>query len=213
MIPSEFYTYLAIYFSTILIGNAAAFSTFLLAFLGRFGHWGMLYVILTVLAADISADNLWYFSGRWLHNTKFGNFIKNHLPHHDLIYKHIHEDNLKWLYLSKFVSSTSAPFLFLVGWTQSVSFKKFFRISLKTIVVWLGLMITSTTAIGLGLLPLQSIKLFKNLEVTIIIVVILFIAFEFLLKYLSKKSIIKNLLKGLGAWSSNGHDTENTLTK
>ncbi|MEK7181430.1 MAG: hypothetical protein AAB738_03845 [Patescibacteria group bacterium] len=212
MIPSEFYTYLAIYFSTIIIGNAAAFSTFILAFLGRFGHWGFLYVIITVLLADISADCLWYFSGRWLHNTKFGNFIKNHLPHHDLIYKHVHEGNLKWLYLAKFVSSTSAPFLFLIGWSQSLNFKKFFHLSIRTIIVWLGLMIISTTALSLGLLPFQSIKFFKNLEVTITAIAILFIGFEFLLKFLSKKPAIRNFLKKLGGLN-NGNSNHSDLIK
>lgn len=213
MIPGEFYTYLAIYFSTILIGNAAAFSTFILAFLGRFGHWGLLYVIIIVFLADISTDNLWYFSGRWLHNTKIGNFIKNHLPHHDLIHKHIHEGNLKWLYLAKFVSSTSAPFVFLIGWSQSVNFKKFFHLSIRTVIVWLGLMIISTTAIGLGLIPFQSIKFFKNLEVTIVVVVILFIGFEFLLKFLSKNPTIRNFLKKALGGLANGNGDHSDLIK
>lgn len=210
MIPSAFFTYLAIYFSTILIGNAAAFSTFILAFLGRLGHWGFLYVIITVFLADVSADLLWYSLGRWLHNTKIGNFIKNHLPHHDLIYKRVHEGNLKWLYLAKFVSSTSAPFLFLIGWSQSVNFKKFFHLSIRTIIVWLGIMIISTTAISLGLLPFQSQKFFRNLEVTITVIVVLFIGFEFLLKYLSKITAIRNFLKKLGGFTNgNGHNGSN----
>jgi len=205
ILPTALWAYIVLYFSIIIFGNAVAFSAFILAFLGGLGRWGMLLVTLTVILADLSGDTLWFTLGKKLRDTKPGNFIKRHLPHHDLIQKHLHEDSLKWLYVSKFVSSVTAPFLFLMGWSQNVSWKKFLEANLKTTIFWVLILLTASTVIGSGLLPFVSAESFKKIEVTITVVVVVIIIFELLMKYLSKKPAIKNFFKKiLSLTNSNG---------
>jgi membrane protein DedA with SNARE-associated domain len=194
-IPTEIWTYIVLYFSTIILGNAVAFSAFVVAFLGGLGPWGMLGVTVTVTLADLSGDSLWFILGKKLCGTKIGNFIKSHLPHHDLIAKHIHEDSLKWLYLSKFLSSVTAPFLFLLGWSQNVSMRKFFEANVKTTIFWIAILLVGSSIIGSGLLPFVSADFFKKIEFTVTVVVVSIFIFQFLVKYLSKKPLIKNFLK------------------
>ena len=206
-LPTALWAYIVLYFSVIIFGNAVAFSAFILAFLGGLGKWGMLLVTLTVILADLSGDTLWFTLGKKLRDTRTGNFIKRHLPHHDLIQKHLHEDSLKWLYVSKFVSSVTAPFLFLMGWSQNVSWKKFLEANLKTTIFWVLILLTASTIIGSGLLPFVSAESLRKIEVTITIVVVVIIIFELLMKYLSRKPAIKNFFKKLlGIVNGNGHN-------
>lgn len=196
-LPTALWAYIVLYFSIIIFGNAMAFSAFILAFLGGLGQWGMALVILTVILADLSGDTLWFTLGKKLRDTRAGNFIKRHLPHHDLIQKHLHEDSLKWLYFSKFVSSVTAPFLFLLGWSQNISWKKFFAANIKTTIFWVLILLAASTVIGSGLLPFVSPESFKKVEVSITIVVVFIIIFQFLIKYIAKKPKIKNYFKKL----------------
>jgi len=215
-LPTALWAYIILYFSIIIFGNAVAFSAFILAFLGGLGRWGMLLVTLTVVLADLSGDSLWFTLGKKLRDTKVGNFIKRHLPHHNLIQKHLHEDSLKWLYVSKFVSSVTAPFLFLLGWSQNISWKKFFEANVKTTIFWALILLATSTIIGSGLLPFISPESFEKIEVTITIVVVFIIIFQFLVKYIAKKPKIKNYFKKiLGYVNGNGHNDSNTgaLTK
>ena len=214
LIPGELWTYIVLYFSIIILGNSVTLSAFLLAFLGGLGPWGMLSVTITTILADLTGDTFWFTLGRKLHGTKFGNLIKNHLPHHELIHKHVDKDSLKWLYVSKFLSSFTAPFLFLVGWSQKVEYDHFFKAVYKTTAFWIFVLITTSTVIGSGLLPFVTIKSFRKLEIVITTIVVLTIALEILMKYLSKKPAIKNFFKkAFGLANGNGHDIENTLTK
>ncbi|MBI3589331.1 MAG: hypothetical protein HY093_02890 [Candidatus Liptonbacteria bacterium] len=209
-IPTQIWTYLVLYFSTILLGNAVAFSAFILAFLGGLGPWGMLSVAITVALADLSGDSLWFLLGRTLRDTKTGNFIKRHLPHHDLISKHIHEDSLKWLYLSKFLTSVTAPFLFLLGWSGNVSLKKFFKANIRTTFFWIAILLFVSTVIGSGLLPFVSPKFFRKIEVTISMVVVFIVIFQILMKYLTKKPAVRNFFKKLAGFT-NGNGNGNGL--
>lgn len=205
LIPAELWTYIVLYFSIIIFGNAVAFSAFVLAFLGGLGPSGMMFVIITVILADLSGDGLWFTLGKKLRDTKIGHFIKRHLPHHNLISRHIHENSLKWLYVSKFISSVTAPFLFLLGWSQNVSWKKFWEANFKTTLFWVAILLTASTVIGSGLLPFVSPESFKKAEVTITFVVIVVVIFQFLIKYLTKKPKVKNFFKKFfGLTNGNG---------
>ncbi len=202
-IPGAFWTYVVLFFSIIILGNTLAFSALLLAFLGGLGRWGMFSVTLTIILADLSGDSLWFLLGKTLHNTKLGNFIKRHLPHNELIERHLHEDSLKWLYLSKFISSVTAPFLFLLGWSQNVSTKKFFKTNLTTTIVWIVILLVGSTVVGSGLLPFVTAESLKKAEVTITIIVITVFALQILLRYLSKKTAFKNFIKKIVGTSNN----------
>lgn len=213
ILPTALWAYIVLYFSIIIFGNAVAFSAFILAFLGGLGPWGMLLVTLTVVLADLSGDSLWFALGKKLRDTKSGNFIKRHLPHHNLIEKHLHEDSLKWLYVSKFVSSVTAPFLFLLGWSQNVSWKKFFKANIKTTIFWVLILITASTIIGSGLLPFVSAESFKKIEVTATIVVVIIVFFQFLMKYLAKKTAIRNFFKKIFVLANSNGANHSDLTK
>ncbi len=207
LIPGALWTYIVLYFSIIIFGNVVALSAFLLAFIGGLGPWGMLNVTITVLLADVSGDSLWFTLGKKLYGTKTGNFIKNHLPHQNLIKQHVDKDSLKWLYISKFVSSVTSPFLFLVGWSQNVSFKAFYEAVSKTTLFWICVLLVSSSVIGSGLLPFVTIDSFRQIEFTITTIVILVVVFQILMKYLTKKPATKNFFKKIfGLSNGNGNN-------
>ncbi|MFA6354538.1 MAG: VTT domain-containing protein [Candidatus Paceibacterota bacterium] len=185
--------YTIVFLSAIIIGNAAAFSSFWLALFGYLGRWGMLLTILTVLAADIINDVGWYLLGRSLHDTRFGEWLKKRFTNHHRIEDYIHEGSIKWLFLAKFISSTNAPIVFLAGWAK-VNFKEFFKTSLAAIFVWIVGMLGAVYFISSGFIPLKSLQFFKKTESVVLIIivsVIIFLILNYLAHYLIKKGILK----------------------
>ncbi|HUZ93019.1 MAG TPA: VTT domain-containing protein [Candidatus Paceibacterota bacterium] len=176
---NKFLAYFIIYLVTIFFGNISAFASFWLVLRGTFGPWGVPFLILTLIASDITADLLWYSLGRTVRDTRFGNFIKKHLPHHKKIEAHIRKDSTKWVFLSKFIYLSSFPIIFLVGWMR-VGFRKFSRASAASILIWIPVL--SLLAYGLvsWLTPLAAVTLFKHFELEFFIGLILFIAIDYL---------------------------------
>ncbi|MDO8537031.1 MAG: VTT domain-containing protein [bacterium] len=187
---NQFLAYFIIYIATIFLGNISAFASFWLVFRGYFGPWGIPFLILTIFLADATGDVLWYSLGRTLRDTRFGNFVKNHLPGHEKIEKRLTKSARKWIFLSKFIYSSSFPILFSVGWVR-MDFKTYIKTALVAILSWLPIL--SLLAYGLisGLTPLQAVAIFKRFEVVFIVGLAAFIAADYLLaklfKFLFKK--------------------------
>lgn len=190
IIGSPLWTYFTIFFSVIIIGNVASFLTFWLAFFGYFGPWGIILTATTILIADIFSDLFFYSLGRYLRNTRFGNFLKNRFSRIKRVRDYVNEDTVKWIFLAKFVSSTNAPFVFLSGWAK-VDFKKFFRISIFAILNWLCIILAITYILKTSFSPIASIAIFKSLEILLSIGIILFLIANFIIGRLFKKGIGK----------------------
>ncbi len=192
---NRFLAYFIIYIATIFLGNISAFASFWIVFQGFFGPWGVPFLILTIFAADLSGDLLWYSLGNTLRDTRLGNFLKNHLPHHEKLERRIHKNGSRWVRFSKFIYASSFPIIFLVGWMR-VDFKKFFKASLISIITWLPILTGLAYGLISGLSPLNAISTFKKFEVAFFIGLVLFFVLDYFIVLLIKKIFSKELGNG-----------------
>ena len=79
---NPFLAYFIIYLATIFLGNISAFVSFWIIAQTNFGFWGFPLLILVIFISDFSGDLLWYSLGRKSRDTRFGEWVKNHLPGH-----------------------------------------------------------------------------------------------------------------------------------
>lgn len=195
---SSFGTYFLVYISTIIIGSPASFSSLWLAFFGHFGPLGTFYTILAVLAANLTSDFGFYALGRTLQNTRLGRYLENKFSHSKRIQKYFHSGGLNWLFLAKFLQSTSSPLIFLAGWTNVPS-KRFSKIALSAEALWFIVILGAIYILGSGIIPLRAVGLFKTLETTLAASLIFFIFINILVRYILKKNLITKWLKKITA--------------
>ena len=181
-----FLAYFIIYISTIFLGNISAFAAFWIVLHGVLGFWGVPLLILTIFAANISGDLLWYSLGGALRDTRFGNFVKNHLPHHTKIERAIKRNGASWIFMAKFLYASSFPIVFSVGWAR-IEFRKFFRTSLLSAVILLPILTGLAYGLFAGLSPLRAVSIFKNFEVVFIMGIALFFVADYFLARLFRK--------------------------
>jgi membrane protein DedA with SNARE-associated domain len=177
---NRFLAYFIVYIATIFLGNVAAFAGLWMAFRGIFGFWGVPILVAVILLAETNGDLLWYALGKTLRDTRFGNFIKNHLPRHGKIERSVRKNGKRWVFMSKFIYTASFPIVFMVGWV-GVEFKTFIRTSLIGISIWAP--IISLLAYGLvsGLSPLHAVSDFKQLEYIFLVGIVVFIVIDIIL--------------------------------
>lgn len=185
--------YVLIYFGTILLGNLAAFSALWVAFQGEFGRFGVPLVMGTIFLGEVTADFLWYTMGRLLSHTRFGNFIRRHIPRMEKIDAHIQRNAAKWIFLAKFLYSSNFPILFAVGWAK-IDFKRYFRTSVKAIAVWVPFIIGLVYLLfsTLSLVRAQSVA--KRIEVVFLIGLIMFILANYAMKAVIQRLVRKKEL-------------------
>lgn len=181
-----FLAYFIIYIATIFLGNISAFAAFWIVLHGVLGFWGVPLLILTIFVADISGDLLWYSLGRALRDTRFGNFVKNHLPHHAKIESAVQKKGASWIFMAKFLYASSFPVIFSVGWAR-IEFRKFIRTSLLSVAIWLPILVGLAYGLFSGLSPLRAVSIFKNFEVVFIMGIILFFVADYFLARLFRK--------------------------
>lgn len=175
---NPFLAYLIVYGATIILGNLAAFTALWIGLHNNFGASVLPLIILSLFLADISGDLLWYFSGRALRDTKFGNFIKERLPGHRHIERHIHRNSARWIVLSKFIYSTTFPIIFSVGWAK-IEFKKFLPYSLLAIATSIPLLVLIAYGISSWLSPLEASFAFRQIERILAIGIVTFFIVRF----------------------------------
>ena len=178
--------YFIIYLATIFLGNVSAFAGFWFAAQGYFGPWGIPFLIATVFLANFSGDLLWYTLGRKLHKTRFGNWIKNHIPGYEKIAGRVERNGKRLIFLAKFLYSSSFPVIFAVGWTQ-MEFRRFVRTSILSILLWLPILLGLAYAVISGLSPLDAVDDLKRFEVTFLIGLVLFLVLDYLIAKLFRK--------------------------
>jgi len=175
-----FLAYFVIYIATIFLGNISAFAGFWFIFQGYLGPWGVPLLIITIFLADMSGDLLWYSLGRSLHDTRLGRWIKNHLPGYKKAEARIEKNGKHLIFLSKFVYASAFPVIFSIGWTQ-MEFKKFFKNSILSILIWLPILLGLAYGVVSGLWPLHDILVVKNFEWFFLIGLVVFIVLDYLL--------------------------------
>jgi membrane protein DedA with SNARE-associated domain len=197
---NQLLAYFIIYIVTIFLGNISAFAGFWMVSHGYFGAWGVPFLMLTILLADFSGDMLWYSLGRALRDTRFGNWVKNHLPRHTEIENHLKSNGSRWVFFSKFLYASAFPIIFSVGWCK-INFKKFLRMSILSILIWVPILTGLAYGLIAGLAPLRAVAVFKNFEVVFVTGLVLFVVADYYLVRLLKKIFGKKFawLNGNGA--------------
>jgi membrane protein DedA with SNARE-associated domain len=187
---NPFLAYFIIYLATIFLGNISAFVSFWIIAQTNFGLWGFPTLILVIFTSDFSGDLLWYSLGRKLRNTRFGEWVKNHLPGHKKAETVLRYHGRYWIYFSKFVFGSAPPVIFSIGWT-GMKFKTFLKNSIFSILLWLPILIGLTYGLVSGLSPLGAINGFKTIEWNFLIGIALFV----FLDYIVARGIAKLLRK------------------
>jgi membrane protein DedA with SNARE-associated domain len=175
---NPFLAYAIIYVSTIFLGNISAFVSFWIIAQTNFGFWGFPLLIVTIFCSDFTGDLLWYSLGRKLRGTRFGLWIKNHLPGHARIESMLDRNGKQWLFLSKFIFGSAPPVIFLIGWT-GMEFKIFLKNSIYSILLWLPILIGLAYGLISGLSPLNAVADFKEFEWTFVVGLLLFIILDY----------------------------------
>lgn len=173
--------YFIIYVSIIFLGNISAFVSFWIVFQGYLGAWGVPFLIVTIFLADFTGDLLWYALGRATHNTRLGAWIRRRHPAwHEKVETALQHNGGRWIVFSKFIYAAAFPVIFSAGWSR-MGLKRFVRTSLLSIALWLPILIGLAYAVTAGLSPLGAIAIFKNLQLTLVIGLALFLVLDYLI--------------------------------
>src|SRR3989344_1443488 len=156
-------SFLGIYIGTIFLGNIAAFASLLFGFRGGMGGWGVLSVFVTILAAEASADILWYWTGRGLSTTRLGAFLKRHMPRARRLEEAFEKNIPRLVFLSKFLYSSNFPVIFFIGWSK-FRFRTFVRLSILAVFCWMPLLFTLSYLLSSGLTYLHTASVLKEVE-------------------------------------------------
>lgn len=189
--------YFIIYVGTIFFGNIAAFVSFWLVLGGAFGLWGAPLLLMTIFAAILSGDLLWYGLGRGLHGTRFGNFIRNRFaPQHEKIEAALMKNGRSWIFVSKFFYASAMPVIFTVGWV-GISLKKFFRTSVFSTTIWLPIVTGLSWGLFASLTPLEAVTIIKEFGVGFVAGIVLFLLIYYHIGKFLKKLFVKIFKNGL----------------
>lgn len=193
-----FLAYFIIYLATIFLGNISAFTSFWIVSQGYLGAWGIPLLALTLFLSDLTGDILWYSLGHTTRGTRFGEWLKRRLPWHAKIEQTLTRNGRGLILLSKFVYASAFPVIFSVGWTK-MPFKKFFRSSVLSILLWLPILLGLAYGLTSGLSPLRAISVFRKFEFAFFIGLGLFLFSDyFLAKMFSRLFEKKNGAEDVG---------------
>lgn len=174
------------FLSIILIGNPVSFAAFYLAFQENFRAGNLFGIVLLVLAADIAGDLAWFWLGKKLRGTKLGHFLRRHIPKHEELENNIRANSDKWIFLSKFIPSTTFAIIFSVGWAD-IKFKKFWPVSLAAIASSVLVLMAVAFGLASSLSGLEAVHAFKRFERLFVLALIIFFILNFAVAKISRK--------------------------
>lgn len=183
-------SYIIIYVATIFLGNLMSFAALWLAYQGVFGPWGVLLIVTTTFAADVSGDLSWYCLGRGLADSRAGNWIERHFSHHEKIQGYLARHDRKLVFLSKFIYSSSFIIIFTVGWSK-MEFRKFFRASLLAISSWIPFMTLVVFGLYRGFSLIRAKTFFHQFEVVFGFGLAVFIALNYMISQAVKRYLVR----------------------
>jgi len=155
-----FETYFAIYLVTIILGNIAAFASFWVIFEAGFGVLGFLCLIIVIFLSYVTEDIACYFFGRWIRGTRFGPWAEKHVPGYAKTEIMVRQKGPHWLLISKFIVGFATLVAIAIGWS-GMDFKRFYKNSILSILLWLPILTILAYAIVSGLAPLAAANLEK----------------------------------------------------
>lgn len=184
-------TYPGLFFSIIIVGNPVTFSVFWLAFQESFTFSTVAQLFAFVVFTDICGDLAWYYMGRKLRGTPLGEKIHSKIPRAGDIARHLEKHGAKWVFLSKYIPSSTFAIIFSAGWAD-IPFKKFFKSSLLAILSSLILIAGLTYGLSSGFSAIEAKSIFKRIEQLLVVGLMLFLIInlgfgKLLTRYLHRK--------------------------
>jgi membrane protein DedA with SNARE-associated domain len=92
----------------------------------------------------------------------------------------------KLLIITKFIPATNLMIIALIGWSKT-KFGIFFKSYLKSVLLWFGSMAVLAYFLMSGLHYLRSSKIFKRVEIAILVIFVIIFAGEHVLSKILKK--------------------------
>lgn len=178
---NQLLAYFIIYIGIVFVGNVTSFASFWLVFRGYFGPFGVPMLLFIVFCADLTGDVFWFSLGRATRNTRFGNWIRGRLPKwHDRVEQAFATNGRKWIILSKFIYSAAFPVIFSAGWSR-MTFDRFIRHSLVSILAWLPVLLGLAYGLFSGLAPLAALSAFHDFELLFLVGLAAFVVLDYFL--------------------------------
>lgn len=141
------------------------------------------FVIVT-LGTLVIGETFVYVVGRTLRNTRFGwkLYKKNKSNRKIQAYTHYLKKNTgKLLILAKFLPATNLIILILIGWSRT-KFMTFFKTYLPAVLLWFSSMTVVAYFLMSGLHYLRSTKVFRQVEIGIVVIFVLIFLGEHILR-------------------------------
>ncbi len=178
--------YLSLYFSTIFLGNIAAFSAFWLALRGVFGFFGVFWVAIVILFAEITSDVFWYGVGRLLSHTKLGDAIRGKFSFLTRLDGYLEKKGKQTIFFAKFLYGLSYPVMFSAGWAR-LPFKLFFTAAVVASCFWLPVIFSLSYFLTSSLTYFGASLAFARIEKLFFLGITLFLLLQFFLARIIKK--------------------------
>lgn len=146
------------------------------------GHLNWFFLILTVLSGTVAGDLLWYAGGRFLRDTRLGNWLdRRYEKHTSTLDTNIREHYGRLAILSKFMYFTTHPTIFLVGWNR-FPFKKFLWITLYSTTIWALCVLSVGYFFGYAIELIGYKKIVHRIEIFAILLFVAVFVFGHLIK-------------------------------
>ncbi len=157
--------------------------------------------IVPTLGAIAFAEVFVYLVGKNIRNTRFGWRLSKKIKGNKKVqtYTYYLKQNMtKLLIVTKFIPATNLMIISLIGWTKT-KFKDFFPSYIKSLLIWFFSMTAIAYFFMSGLHYLRSTKVFKQVEIGILLIFILiFIGEHFLSRFLKKYASVEEKAEFIG---------------
>ena len=179
IIANPILTYSAVFLGMFIEGEGIVLIASIFAWQG---HLSWFWLSIVVVTGMILGDLVWYTAGRTLQNTTFGKWLdRRYEKQGTWISENIVGHYAKYAILSKFMYFAYRPILFLVGW-HNLPFKKFFRITIYSTVVWAAIVLLIGYFFGYTVDLIGFKKIAHRLEIVAIVVFGGLFLFEWLVR-------------------------------
>lgn len=146
--------------------------------------------LIPAIGSLIVGDMFIFFFGRLIRNTRFGWKFYRKIKHSrrtQFYFHYVRENINKLMIISKFLVAANIFAVLAISWSK-VSFARFMKSQFISIFLWFFSATAITYFLATGFTYLRSEKIFRQIEIGILVIIVLmFIGEHFLRKRLSKK--------------------------
>ena len=175
--------------AAVIIQSNLAILFAMLLVVGGALSWGTFFLV--VLGTIVASELLLYFTGRFIRNTRFGwRWYKRMKASRRVQYYsyYIAQNLTKLMATARFLIAVNSLILLLAGWSRA-KFIPFIKSYLTSLVVWFASVTTVAYFLATGLSYLESEKMFRQVEILVVAIIVLFFAGEFVMKKFVERRI------------------------